>query len=292
LPAATITESGNDNAVRVFGSSATPIAALRGPTSQIGIPFGVAYGPDGLLYVVNNDPPAILAFAPGVSGDCAPVRAISGAQTGLGTTWVIGSPAPLDAGIAFDAAGNLYVASTQNSAILVFAPGVSGDVAPIRTISGAATGLNGPRQITFDAAGGLWVANRPANSVTEYAPGASGNVSPLVTMTGPATGINKPWGVTFDADGCLWVANAGPANAIVVFMRPFTTNQVPKQTISGPNTGFNNPYGLSVDTSRNVWVANQLAGNLEAFADNSSGNVAPVRTITGVNETNFVTFRP
>ena len=52
-------------------------------------------------------------------------------------------------GIALDAAGNLYVANTLGNSITVYAPGASGDAAPVATISGGHTGLNGPIGITF-----------------------------------------------------------------------------------------------------------------------------------------------
>jgi len=46
-------------------------------------------------------------------------------------------------GVAVDASGYLYVISTSGSSILVFAPGATGNVAPVETISGSNTGLSG-----------------------------------------------------------------------------------------------------------------------------------------------------
>jgi sugar lactone lactonase YvrE len=286
LPAGTLTVSTLDDAVTVFGSSPSPVATLMGPKTQIKVPFGVAYGPDSLLYVVNNNTPAILEFTAGASGDCAPVRMIAGPHTALGTTWSSDWTIPTVTGIAFDSAGNLYVSNTQTNSILVYAPGASGDAAPIRTIGGAATGLSGPRQITFDQNGNLWVANRSGNSVTEYALGASGNTAPIATLSGPS--IVQPWGVGFDHDGCLWVANATPQNTVIVFMG----GSSPMQTIAGPNTQFNNPYGESFDANGDLILANQLAGNVEVFADDANGDVAPLRVISGLQYPNFVVFRP
>jgi DNA-binding beta-propeller fold protein YncE len=47
-------------------------------------------------------------------------------------------------GVTLDGAGYLYVADCDSNAILVFAPGANGNVAPVRTISGANTTLNCP----------------------------------------------------------------------------------------------------------------------------------------------------
>ena len=52
-------------------------------------------------------------------------------------------------GVALDAEGNLYVANTLGNSITVYAPGASGNAAPLATIGGGRTGLNGPVGITF-----------------------------------------------------------------------------------------------------------------------------------------------
>jgi hypothetical protein len=91
-----------------------------------------------------------------------------------------------------DAAGNLYVANYSNHTITVFGPGASGNVAPIRTISGPMTGLSNPSGIALNPSGNLYVANDVVNSVVVFAPGAAGNVTPIRTLSGPSTGINRP----------------------------------------------------------------------------------------------------
>ena len=54
------------------------------------------------------------------------------------------------------------------------------NVAPTRTIAGAATGLSSPAAIAMDNGGRLYVANAGANSVSVYAANASGNAAPSV----------------------------------------------------------------------------------------------------------------
>lgn len=293
LPSGSLTEDNQTDAtIDVFGQANVPVASLTGPATTIGYPFGIAYQSDGLMYVANNAPAAILEFAAGSNGNCAPTRSIQGPDTQLGTSISVGTPTPLIAGIAFDSSGDLFVAATQGNAILVFAPGASGDAAPIRSIRGPTTTLNGPRQIAFDSGGNLWVANRTGNSVIAFAPGASGDAPPIVTIGGPSTGVNQPWGVTFDRDGCLWVANATPTDTMVVFMPPFGGNQTPSHIIAGASTGLANPYGETVDGSGNVVVANLRGNTVEVFADSAAGNASPLRTLANLSGPTFVTYRP
>jgi DNA-binding beta-propeller fold protein YncE len=53
------------------------------------------------------------------------------------------------------------------------------NAAPIRKISGAATGLNLPIGLALDTAGTLYVTNQGDNSVTEYTAGADMNAAPI-----------------------------------------------------------------------------------------------------------------
>ena len=88
-----------------------------------------------------------------------------------------------------------------------YAQGATGDAAPLATIAGADTGLDGPFGMAVDASGDLFVADYASNSVTEYAPGATGDAAPLATIAGADTGIDGPLGMALDATGDLFVAN-------------------------------------------------------------------------------------
>jgi len=77
--------------------------------------------------------------APGASGDAAPVRTISGANTSLF------SPT----GMALDNAGRLHVSNYIGATITVYAAGATGDVTPLRIITGPNTKLDHPGNIIF-----------------------------------------------------------------------------------------------------------------------------------------------
>ncbi len=91
----------------------------------------------------------------------------------------------------------LFVASTGNSSVPVFGRTASGNTAPLRTLSGAATGLVFPQPLTLDLTNNeMFVGNTgSANSITAYTRGASGNTAPLRTLSGVVTGISGPIGI-------------------------------------------------------------------------------------------------
>ena len=71
-------------------------------------------------------------------------------------------------GLAFDAAGNLYVANQCN--------GTVSEVTPAGVVSTFASGFNQPCGLAFDAAGNLYVANGGGNTVIEVSVDRGGAV--------------------------------------------------------------------------------------------------------------------
>jgi len=217
-----------------------PIRTLAGNNTLITGPSDIMLDALGDLYIANcggcsgfGGPEAVLEFAPGASGNVAPIRDITGAATGLsGTT-----------AVALDGSGNLLVASSSaTSSIFVFPVGTSGNVAPSASISGANTGLNGPQCVVVDGTGKIYVCNL-SNTITVYAAGARGNVAPLRTIGGANTQLSYPNQIVFDTTGNMYVANYNN-NTVTVFAPGANGNQTPLYTLTGPNTGLNQPAGI------------------------------------------------
>ena len=78
----------------------------------------------------------------------------------------------------------------------VYAKDANGDVAPIRTITGANTELDGPNGIALDSDDNVYVSDYFDNSVTEYAKNANSNVAPIRTISG-STRVDRPGGWQF-----------------------------------------------------------------------------------------------
>jgi len=118
-----------------------PIAVISGPNTGVVGPQALAVTPDGTVYVCN-ELSAVTIFAPGANGNIFPQRTISGNNTGLYNP----------NGIAVDSDGDIFISVTGQAkpdAILVFAPGANGNVAPKAIITGDQTGLNYPFAMTI-----------------------------------------------------------------------------------------------------------------------------------------------
>ncbi len=156
-------------------------------------------------------------------------------------------------GLAFDAAGNLYVANDGNNTV--------SKVTPAGVVSTFASGFNGPDGLAFDAAGNLYVANENGNTVSKVTP--AGVVSTF------ASGFNLPSSLAFDAVGNLYVTNIGTVSKVT-----------PAGVVSTFASGLSGPTGLAFDPAGNLYVSNgnsntvskvTPAGVVSTFASGFSG---------------------
>ena len=159
---------------------------------------------------------------------------------GVVSTFASGFNDPV--GLAFDAAGNLYVANVGNDTV--------SEVTPAGAVSTFASGFNDPNGLAFDAAGNLYVANIGNDTVSKVTP--AGVVSTF------ASGFNDPDGLAFDAAGNLYVANDGNDTVSEV---------TPAGVVSTFASGFNGPDGLAFDAAGNLYVANDGNNTVSKVSD-------------------------
>src|SRR3989442_8446833 len=187
----------------------------------------------------------------------------------------------------------LYVVNSGANSVAAYAPGASGDAAPIDTIAGSNTGLNAGGALALDSAGNLYVANYYGSSITVYAPGASGNATPSTTIAGSNTGLSWPWGIARDAVGNLYVVNSWSSSgstSITVYPAGASGNVAPIATIGGSsstdNTGLNSPVGIARDGAGRLYVTDPGPNTVTVFAAGASGNATPATTISTISPAN------
>jgi len=179
-------------------------------------------------------------------------------------------------GVAFDAAGNLWVASEDDSLLLAFAPGAlasSGTKAARTVITPRLGSLSGPIGLAFDSQQRLWVVNNQSAKLVRFDAAqlaAGGAQAPAVVLSLPGS----PVSIAFDAAGSLWVSD----NQFHVIYR-YAAAQLaasgspPPAFVLTAADSLVNPTGLAFDAAGNLWVVNNGRSNVVAFTpDQLAGN--------------------
>lgn len=136
-----------DSASTVNGTHAGTVSrTITGAATGLDVPRALYVDNADRLYVTEveaSQSVRVFEHASTAAGNVAPVRAISGASTGLNTPLGIFVNASTD---------ELFVANSPASQVSVFANAstADGNVSPVRTVSGAATGFNFPVGIVVD----------------------------------------------------------------------------------------------------------------------------------------------
>jgi hypothetical protein len=175
-------DSGGIETVDVFAPGAN---GCKKPQRTISDGGGLAIDSNNVLYVANSTTKTIDIFPAGSSTIEAQ---IGGSNTGLVAPGTV----------AVDASLNVYVVDSKTATISEFAAGATGNVAPIRTIAGSNTGLNGGGDgglAVSKTSGEIFVLNNGTNAILGFAATASGNVAPIQTIAGSATQLSNPLGL-------------------------------------------------------------------------------------------------
>ncbi len=171
-----------------------------------------------------------------------------------------------------------YVVNGANSSVRDFALTATGNAAPLTTLAGADTQLDGTSAVAISSIGGLYVANADADSVTEYEPGASGDAHPIAILAGPDTGLAFPAAVALGPQGDLYVVN-GPAGTVTVYPPGATGDTAPIRTI----TGLLGPTALTFDHAGNLWVDSSQTNAITRYNPTANGAATPLAKISGAS---------
>ncbi len=243
-----------------------------GTAARFNSPRGLAPDSAGNVYVADTDNHTIRKITPaGVVSTLAGSAGVSGSDDGTGTAARFDTPF----GLATDAAGNVYVADTNNHTIRKITPAgmvstLAGSAGASGSVDGTGTAarFNSPRSLTTDAAGNVYVADSNNHTIRKITPvgvvstlaGSAGSTG-SVDGTGTAARFNFPYGLATDSVGNVYVADTG--NHTIRKITP--AGVVSTLAGSAGNTGsadgtgtaarFDTPFGLATDAAGNVYVA-------------------------------------
>ena len=294
------------NSITVYPAGANgspnPIVTIQGEHTLLDSPTAIAFDSYGNIYVANagkggGGQDSITKYPAGSSGDAAPVAEIKGDNTKLF------SPS----GLTVDSSGNIYVANpglisyTANQkpkvqvadSITVYSPGSTGNIAPVRIISGALTRLSSVSGIAVDSSVNIYANSRgvegsQAAGILIFAPGSNGNVAPTMSLNGDCANLNTTGPIALDANANIYV---GDYDKIVFFIHDDLFSQRaeprcmdPAFQISGSKTGIKEITGISVDSVGDIFVTDSESNSVLAFQSGDNGDVEPSATIATQNQ--------
>jgi sugar lactone lactonase YvrE len=277
-----VADSGNHN-IRMI-SAAGSVSTLAGTAGVAGSadgtgasarfnsPEGIAIDATGIVYVSDTGNSTIRRItAAGVVTTLAGAAGQTGGADGAGASARFFYPE----GVAVDAAGNLYVADLDNSAIRKVTPG--GSVSTLAGSAGNPGSLDGqggaarfnhPSAVAVDGAGFVYVIDTSNQTVREISPG--GSVSTLAGSpgvggstdgTGAAANFFYPGGIASTPSGVLYVADTGNHTIRAMNSPGAVTTLAGRAGSKGDADGtgsqalFAYPYGVAIDGSGHLFVS-------------------------------------
>jgi tripartite motif-containing protein 71 len=187
--------------------------------------------------------------------------------------------------VAFDAAGNIYVASGFSHCVMKFSPtGV-----PLSQIGVGGTGegqLNNPESIAIDAAGNIYVADAYNSRVVKF--NSLGQFQNYLAIAGTGNGqVSGPMGIAIDANGNIFVVD-GQNHRVQKFNSAGVYSSQWGSLGTG-DTQFSYPAGIAVDTNGDVYVVD--AGNHRIMKFNNNGSPITKWGSSGSSDGQFNTPR-
>jgi sugar lactone lactonase YvrE len=234
-----------------------PIPSVTIRSAGFTFPQQAVFDGNGDLWVSDNGSNAIFVLTPAqlatASNDLAPEMTIASNPAFQG---------PL--GIAFDAAGDLYIANNASTSIFKFNHGVLPTMAGAYTLAPSVTlvddgqgSIQAPWGLAFDAQGNLWSSNaNTPNTIVKFASSqlmTNGGPVPAVTLASATVAANQtlaaPNGIAFDNLGDLAAISSASPFGIADFsagqLVPSTAAVTPSTFLVGNMTTLNAPAGDS-----------------------------------------------
>jgi len=216
------------------------------------------FGPKSACSFTVSFTPAAIGVRTGAvlitdSNGATTTTLLSGVGTGSavavdpGTPNAIGTTYKTPAGIAVDAAGDVYVADPGAGTVQEYPAGGG-------TAVSIGTSLSEPISVALDAAGDVYILNQGTNSNT-------GSVVEVPTVAGVLTssaqktlltGLNTPSDLVLDGLGNMYITLTGSNLVVQASNASLDANDLALVSLG---YGLNAPTGIALDSSGNVYVA-------------------------------------
>jgi sugar lactone lactonase YvrE len=280
-------------------------------SAELNMPSATAVDSQGNVYIADTANNEVRKVAlGGTITRIAGTGAMGSSGDGAAAT---GATLNAPAGVALDAAGNLYIADTGNNKIRMV-DAVSGNIS---TVAGtgtagytgdqstpAAATLNGPTQLAWAQTGILYVADTGNSAIRAIALKKSLITTVAGTANagfdgdggaGQAAQLQNPRGVAVDNVGNVYIADTG--NNRVRLLTEGTITTIAGQQGGGyigdgsaAATELNAPAGLAVDSAGDLYVADTQNERIRMISGGQIWTVAGTSTTgaTGDNGTSAV----
>ncbi|HEX3846223.1 MAG TPA: hypothetical protein VHV81_02500 [Steroidobacteraceae bacterium] len=274
---ATLTCPGTGNTTNSATLAAPNGVPVQQPT-PINNPQGMAFSSNGNLYVANESSGQVTVYGPGVTGSNGQLTALPG-QTITLPIPSGGQSTPAPIALAFDSAGDLFVADSANDVIQVYTFAAN----PAGTLAATLTVTNGfPTGLAVDSSGYVYVTvdTSEAGAYIDVYQYANAIFTPIATWQGDSScdtpGQCQGWAELFTAavDGNYLLAGVSyfeqdsqiVAYALSDLRNPSSSppGALPvRLTFDGNGTQAMN--AIALDASQNIYVANPTNGNVDVF---------------------------
>jgi len=317
-------DSGTDRVHKVSGGVITTVAGNgtfgytgdTGPatSAELNYPIGIALDSAGNLYIADSHNSSVRKVSNGVITTVAGngMQGFSG-DGGPATSAQLNNPT----GVAVDAAGNLYIADSDNGRVrkvstngLITTVAGNGILAPSNGIPGGrgyggfsgdggpATDaqLSTPTSVTVDSAGNLYISDYDNNRVREVShaiintvagSGPNGGFAGFGGDGGPATSgqLNGPWGTAVDSAGNLYIADTGNnrvrkvSNGVITTIAGSTTGGFYGDHGPATSAGLNSPLGVAVGSAGSVYIADSQNSRVRVLTQGTAPTITPNGTV-------------
>jgi Bacterial Ig-like domain (group 3)/MBG domain (YGX type) len=254
--------SGLDFANAGSGTCNTTTMFAAGDTCTVDVTFTPAYA--GLrqgAVVLKNTTGDILSTVLVYGTGTGPQIAFSPALQS-----VIASGLSSAAGVAVDAAGNVYIADAYNAQVLKET--LSGGSYAQSVVADGTNGLVSPYGVAVDGAGSVYIADVSTSHVLKETL-SGGSYAQSVVADQATNGLNHPYGVAVDGAGNVYIADA--FNHRVLKETPSGSSYVQSVVADQATNGLDIPYSVAVDAAGSVYIGD-AATNHRVLKETPSGS--------------------